>query len=175
MMHKEFRFGYYEGGSYTVLQLPYVGRQVAMMVLLPRSLEGIDELEHELTPELFQDLTRQVNPRKVKVALPKFKFEYTKSMKETLKSLGLSKVFDGGAEFGGMSDSNLCVSNVVHKAVVEVNEEGSEAAAATAVMIAKRCMKMLETPNFVVNHPFLFSIYDTESSAVLFLGRINEL
>lgn len=174
MMHQTDRFGYTEKESFTVLQLPYEGKNIAMMVLLPRSLDGLEELHKQLTPELLKELKKELRPLKVKVALPKFRFEYSKSMKNILQKLGLRKVFESGADLGGMSDYNdLSVSDVVHKAVVEVNEEGSEAAAVTAVVMSRRCI--MHVPDFIVDRPFLFAIHDTKNDVILFLGRIDEL
>ncbi|KAG8176526.1 hypothetical protein JTE90_020362 [Oedothorax gibbosus] len=176
MMHKKDRFGYAERDSFTLLHLPYVGKNIAMMVLLPRFMDGLSSLEKQLTTKFLEELRKEMRPIKVNVSLPKFKIEYTKSLVGTLQDLGMRSAFEA-ADLGGMSCSqDLYVSDVFHKAVVEVNEEGSEAAAATAVMVGLRCMPIREVvPDFVVDHPFLFAIVDMKSNATLFLGRISEL
>lgn len=176
MMHQKKRFGYTERKSFTVLQLPYVGENLAMMVLLPRAIDGLAELEEQLTPTLLKELRIEMRPTKANVAIPKFRFEYSKSMEKVLQELGMTRAFAAGADLGGMSDSNgLRVSDVVHKAVVEVNEEGSEAAAATAVVMQNRCLVIEDVADFVVDHPFVFAIVDTKTDVILFLGKISEL
>ncbi|GFT20793.1 serpin I2 [Nephila pilipes] len=111
---------------------------------------------------------------KVDVALPKFRLEYEKSLKECFQQLGINKIFCSGAQLGNISSSeNILVSDIIHKAVVLVNEEGSEAAASTAVEVVAYCMVF--NPEFFVDHPFLFVIYNTKNNLILFMGRVNEL
>lgn len=175
MMHQEARFGYAKRESFTALQLPYVGRQISMMVLLPRSLGGVGELEENLTPELLKELRKESEHIDVNVAIPKFKFEYSNSVTKTLQALGLNSVFEPNADLKGISDDDTFVSDIIHKAVIEVNESGSEAAAATAILMVKYCMMIEQVPSFVVDRPFLFTIYDEKDGTILFLGRIEEL
>lgn len=175
MMHQKARFGYAERESFNALQLPYVGRQISMMVLLPRSLEGVAEVEENLTPELLKELKKELKHMDVNVAIPKFKFEYSNSVAKTLQALGLNSVFEPVADLKGISDDDAFVSDIIHKAVIEVNESGSEAAAATAIVMLKCCMMIEQVQSFVVDRPFLFVIYDSKSDTILFLGRIEEL
>ncbi|GIX69494.1 serpin B6 [Caerostris extrusa] len=113
--------------------------------------------------------------KKSEVALPKFKLEYSKSLKKTFISLGLKRIF-GAAQLDGLSDyRDVQVSKIIHKAVIEVNEEGSEASAATAIIMV-RCLKpkpIIE--KFIVDHPFMFVIYNSRNNLILFMGRVNEL
>ncbi|GBO36906.1 Serpin B6 [Araneus ventricosus] len=174
MMHLKEEFGYAELQTYTALQLPYRGDAIAMLILLPNSLDGLEEMEKDLTPGFVRNFKEKMRKRKVRVSLPRFRIEYFKSLKETFQELGMRKAFEDGADLSGISDmADLSVSDVVHKAVVEVNEEGTVAAAATAVMI--QCRMMIIEPEFTVDHPFLFTIYDTRNDANLFTGRIVEL
>ncbi|KAG8176528.1 hypothetical protein JTE90_020364 [Oedothorax gibbosus] len=175
-MHQEDYFGYSRKETFTVLQMPYIGHKVAMMILLPHSLDGIGQLEDQISPGLFKKLHAGIKRTKVNVSLPKFRFEYEKTMKETLQDLGLSKVFESNADLSGVNNKSLLyVSDVVHKAVIEVNETGSEAAAATAVIAVGYCMMIEQIQKFIVDHPFLFVIYSLENYALLFLGKIKEL
>ncbi|CAL1283563.1 unnamed protein product [Larinioides sclopetarius] len=174
MMHLKEEFGYAELMDYSALQLPYRGDAIAMLILLPNSLDGLEEMEKDLTPDFVRNFKEKMRKRKVRVSLPRFRIEYSKSMKETFQELGMRKAFEEGADLSGISDqADLSVSDVVHKAVVEVNEEGTVAAAATAMKI--QCRRMVIEPEFIVNHPFLFTIYDTRNNANLFMGRISEL
>ncbi|GFT44644.1 serpin B10 [Nephila pilipes] len=176
MMHMKEVFEYVEESTFQALKLPYKGKDIAMMILLPRSKKGLAELESQLTPTYVEDLAKEMRNVKVKVSLPKFRIEYAKSLVSTLKSLGMRKAFnDGEADLTGICDvEGIYVSEIMHKAVIEVNEEGSEAAAATAVVIALRSMPRPD-PEFTVNHPFLFAIYNTKNNLNLFTGRITEL
>ncbi|KFM58369.1 Neuroserpin, partial [Stegodyphus mimosarum] len=174
MMHLTESFLYLEKKSFRALVLPYKGEEIAMLVLLPSSINGLKKLENKLSFNFIQDIKRKMHKRKVKVAFPKFQLEYTKSMKESLQSLGLKQVFKDGADLCGMSDSKqLKVSEIIHKAVVVVNEEGTEATAATAVAINSYSLSF--DPEFIVDHPFTFVIYNTISNLILFMGRVEEL
>ncbi|GFQ73738.1 leukocyte elastase inhibitor [Trichonephila clavata] len=176
MMHIKERFGYVETSTYQALQLPYKGKDIAMLILLPRSQTGLKELESQLAPTFVEDLEKEMLNMKVKVSLPKFRVEYFKELTDTLKALGMVKAFnDGQADLTGITDlKGIYVSKIYHKAVIEVNEEGSEASAATAVVIAIRSLPP-PVPEFTADHPFLFTIYNTKNKLNLFTGRIMEL
>ncbi|GFW10603.1 serpin B6 [Trichonephila clavipes] len=176
MMHIKECFGYVEKSTYQALQLPYKGKDIAMLILLPRSQTGLKELESQLAPTFVEDLEKEMRNMKVKVSLPKFRVEYSKELTDTLKALGMIKAFnDGEADLSGITDlKGIYVSKIYHKAVIEVNEEGSEAAAATAVVIALRS-RPPPVPEFTADHPFLFTIYNTKNKLNLFTGRIMEL
>ncbi|GFS72858.1 serpin B6 [Nephila pilipes] len=174
MMHLKEKFNYVEKETYQALQLPYKGEDIVMLILLPYSKHGLEELANQLPSTFVEDLRKEMREVKIKVALPKFRIEYSKSLKGSLKALGMRRAFEAGANLSGINDClDLFVSDVLHKAVIEVNEEGSEAAAVTAVMI--QCRMMMMEPEFTVDHPFLFTIYNTKSNLSLFTGRIVEL
>ncbi|KFM71493.1 putative serpin-like protein, partial [Stegodyphus mimosarum] len=174
MMQLKAPFLVMENDTFQALKLPYKGKDIAMLIFLPRSLDGLEELESKLNANFIRDVTKRMRERKVKVALPKFRLEYSKSLITAFKNLGMNRIFQRGAELGGMSDSNqLEVSDICHKAVLVVNEEGCEAAAATAVIIMKR--RLAIEPLFIVDHPFLFIIYDERNGLILFIGRVQEL
>lgn len=174
MMYRKEKYPYADNESFQALQLPYVDEEVAMLILLPHSKDGLKTVESALTPSFVRDLKQSMRKRKVEVSLPRFRLEYSKSLVSSFQRLGVDKAFKSGAELGAASDaSNLVVSDILHKAVLEVNEEGSEAAAATKIAIVKRCM--VYDPVFCANHPFAFIIYDTRSDLILFMGRVEEL
>ncbi|GFT44648.1 serpin B10 [Nephila pilipes] len=177
MMHLKEVFEYVEESTFQALKLPYKGKDIAMMILLPCTKKGLAELESQLSPTYVEDLAKAMRNAKVKVSLPKFRVEYAISLVDTLKSLGMRKAFnDGEADLTGICDlKGIYVSEIFHKAVIEVNEEGSEAAAATAVVLAVRSRRPPPEPEFTVNHPFLFTIYNTKNNLNLFTGRITEL
>ncbi|PRD22298.1 UNVERIFIED_CONTAM: Neuroserpin [Trichonephila clavipes] len=174
MMHLKENFLYVEKESYKALELPYKGEDISMLILLPNSKDGLSNLENSLNSTFIQDLKQGMRKRKVEVALPKFRLEYSKSLKQQFQSLGMNKIFNAGAHLDGINDSKqLLVSEIVHKAVLIVNEEGSEAAAATAVVMMRCSLSMC--PEFIVDHPFLFVIYNSKNNLIYFMGRVNAL
>ncbi|XP_027538363.1 leukocyte elastase inhibitor-like isoform X3 [Neopelma chrysocephalum] len=178
MMYQKnkFNFGYIREEKIRVLELPYDGRELSMIILLPDEIEddstGLQKLEKQLTLEKLQEWTcpEHLYSTDVNVRLPKFKLEESYDLKSDLAAMGLLDVFDSGkADLSGMSGArDLFLSKVVHKAFVEVNEEGTEAAAATAG-IAMLCMVIEE--DFNANHPFLFFIRHNPTQTILFFGR----
>ncbi|KFU92069.1 Leukocyte elastase inhibitor B, partial [Chaetura pelagica] len=174
----EFPFGYFPDKKLRVLELPYDGKELSMIILLPDDIEddstGLQQLEKQLTLEKLQEWTRPENlySDDVCVHLPKFKLEESYDLQSDLRALGLLDVFDSGkADLSGMSGArDLFVSKVVHKAFIEVNEEGTEAAAATAVRFQYCCGRMNQ-PYFKADHPFLFFIRHNPTRSILFLGR----
>ncbi|XP_027583670.2 serpin B6-like isoform X1 [Pipra filicauda] len=179
MMFKKDRFNMtYIGDLQTkILELPYVGNELSMIILLPDAIQdgstGLERLERELT---YEKLIDWINPEmmdstEVRVSLPRFKLEENYDLKPILSCMGMPDAFDlGKADFSGMSSGNeLVLSEVVHKSFVEVNEEGTEAAAATAAIMMMRCAMIV--PDFTADHPFLFFIRHNKSSSILFCGR----
>ncbi|CAN8033017.1 unnamed protein product, partial [Ixodes persulcatus] len=158
-----------------VAELPYAGGNYNMVILLPRGNEGIEGFKHSLAETYLQDIIGHVEPRKVTVSLPKFKLEAEYSLKDNLNNLGITEMFSAQADLSGItSDADLTVSDVVHKAVVEVNEEGTEAAAATGVVAVNR-LSGVPSLEFNVNQPFLFFIRNTQTQDLLFAGQLNHL
>jgi serpin B len=150
-----------------------------MVVLLPREKDGLAGLEAQLT---FENLRRWTAALKredeVKVYLPRFKTTSQFELSRTLADMGLTSVFDpGAADFSGMTGArDVFVSAVIHKAFVDVNEQGTEAAAATAVTVrvtAAPVAEPKEPPVFRADHPFVFLIRDRRHAAILFMGRIT--
>ncbi|KFQ20446.1 PREDICTED: serpin B6-like [Merops nubicus] len=177
MMKDSFNMTYIGDFQTKILELPYVGNELSMFILLPDAIEdgstGLEHLERELT---YEKLTDWINPEmmdctEVRVSLPRFKLEEDYALKPLLRSMGMPDAFDlGKADFSGMSAGNeLVLSEVVHKSFVEVNEEGTEAAAATAGVMLLRCAMIV--PEFTADHPFLFFIRHNRTSTILFCGR----
>ncbi|GAK58509.1 proteinase inhibitor I4, serpin [Candidatus Vecturithrix granuli] len=174
MMHRKDSFKYAEDERIQVLQLPYAGEEISMVVLLPRTKDGLVEMETQLT---FEDLIRWIDQsslREVEVFLPKFTLTSQFSLSDTLKAMGMCTAFSEQADFSGMEASkSLSISDVIHKAFVEVNEEGTEVAAATAVIIGVTSVAEPQPiPVFRADHPFLFLIRDNQSGSILFIGKI---
>ncbi|MGQ9651696.1 MAG: serpin family protein, partial [Phycisphaerae bacterium] len=175
-MHRTAVFGYAQAEDLQTLELAYKGDRLSMVILLPRQKDGLPGVEKGLTENLGKWLA-QLRAQRVRVALPKFKATQEFSLGQTLQSLGIVKAFDGGqADFSGMNGKrNLFVSAVVHKAFVAVDEEGTEAAAATAVVMELSAMPIPDqVSEFRADHPFVFLIRDRLSGAILFMGRVTE-
>jgi serpin B len=171
LMHMRHEFRYAETPDLQLLELQYAGNDLSMLVLLPRKVDGLAELEKSLNQTNYAAWTKVLRSREVQLALPKFKTTSEFSLKGTLSALGMTDAFRYGiADFSGMDGTKeLFISAVVHKAFVDVNEEGTEAAAATAVVMTK------SVPTFFrADHPFLFLIRDNHTGSILFLGRIED-
>ncbi|XP_047593809.1 leukocyte elastase inhibitor-like [Lutra lutra] len=175
---KKLPFGYIQDLKCRVLELPYRGKELSMIILLPDDIEdgstGLKKLEEQLTLEKLHEWTKAENLDwvEVNVHLPKFKLEESYDLNSHLAHLGIEDLFSRKADLSGMSGTrDLFISKVVHKSFVEVNEEGTEAAAATAG-IATFAM-LVHEENFVADHPFIFFIRHNPSSHILFLGRLS--
>lgn len=171
MMNQTGNFGYTETDTIQILEMPYVGNGLSMVILLPKNLDGIKDLEKELTSDNLTEWLFNKRKREVQVYLPRFKMTSEFSLADTLSAMGMPDAFSAKADFSGMTDSrDLFISAVVHKAFVEVNEEGTEAAAATGVGM-KLTSVAPPPPVFRADHPFIFLIRDNQTGSILFLGR----
>ncbi|KAG8546521.1 hypothetical protein GDO81_018740 [Engystomops pustulosus] len=180
MMYKKAKYPMtYIGELFTkVLELPYVNNELSMIILLPDDIEdgttGLEKLEKELTYSKFLEWTdpERMDITEMELHLPKFKLEENYDLKSVLSDMGMPDAFGNGSDFSGMSSNNeLFLSKVVHKSFVEVNEEGTEAAAATAGIMMLRCMMIV--PKIICDHPFLFFITHRQSRSILFAGRYS--
>lgn len=179
LMHQQGEYGYFDGGTFQALELPYAGKNLSMVVLLPKTIDGLGDLEKDLTADKLAGWIGKLHKQEVIVTLPKFKTEQRVSLGKTLSEMGMKLAFDDQkADLSGMAGKpgTLFISDVIHKAFVDVNEEGTEAAAATAVVIARPSAIHVEppTPVFRADHPFLFLIRDVRSDSILFLGRLAD-
>jgi serpin B len=181
LMHMEKGFNYFDGGSFQALEIPYKKKDLSMIVFLPKAMGGLFAFEHSLTPPNMRQWLSRLRPaHEVVVGMPKFKMETEFSLKDTLISMGLKQAFDPKtADFSGLAsretmerDGNLSISEVIHKTYVDVNEEGTEAAAATAMVITK-APTATRPIFFRADHPFMFLIRDNRSGSILFIGRVS--
>lgn len=164
-------FPYYQGEGYQAIALPYLGGQVSMLVLIPD--EGtFEEFEGDFSKDLLDQVISEMQYSPVRLEFPKFEFETEISLAKTLAAMGMPEAFSGAADFSGMTgDKDLFISDVFHKAYVGVDEKGTEAAAATAVMM--RLTAAPENPiELTVDRPFLFAIRDHQTNSILFMGRM---
>ncbi|MDF7800115.1 serpin family protein [Pontiellaceae bacterium B1224] len=153
--------------SFQALELPYDGGALSMIVLLPAEVNGLPMLEKKLSAMWIANL--KFIEQEVEVQLPRFKFERKLELSDALANMGMPLAFSGQADFSGMEESkNLYIGTAIHQTFIEVNEEGTEAAGATAI-----AMRAYNAPTpFTVNHPFLFLIRENSTGTILFIGRV---
>ena len=171
---KDAKFNYMETDEIQMLEMLYKGEELSMLVILPKE-NDLESVEATLTTEKLEDWRNQLSNQRVKVYMPKFKFETKYFMKRTLMDMGMPKAFTWpGANFSGMDGTDLLyIDEVIHQAFVEVNEEGTEAAAATVVIMkAGSVGPPSPIPVFRADHPFIFLIQERESGSILFMGRV---
>jgi serpin B len=176
MMHQRGGYLFCESDDFQALDLPYKGEQLSMLVVLPTNKDGLASLETKFAADgTYQKIAARLHYEEtVIVSLPRFKMETEFKLKPVLCALDAELAFSDHADFSGIGEEPLKVSEVVHKAFVEVNEEGTEAAAATAVgmVMCAAVRQPVEPKVFKADHPFLFFIRDRNTNAVLFSGRV---
>lgn len=171
MMYQQGKFRLAADADTQALEMPYKGEALSMLVLLPKEKNGISKLEKTLTAKKLDDLIGGLRETTVQVTFPKFKIETGYDLIPPFKNLGMKDAFGKRSDFSGMDGTrNLYISAILHKAFVEVDEKGTEAAAATAVVMKERSAPRY--PRFNANHPFLFLIRDNATGSILFMGRI---
>nr|CAR85748.1 serpin 8 [Branchiostoma lanceolatum] len=180
MMHREGHFNLVidpEVGC-SVLELPYKEKDLSMLVIVPTEKEGLGQVEDQVTMETLQGWNNKMVNKLAFVYLPKFKLEYAVTLTDHLKQMGMEDLFDATlADLSGLTGSkDLYVSDVVHKAFVEVYEKGSEAAAATGVIAVAKSGTFYPEPPPVIraDRPFLFLIRDNRNDSILFIGRVTD-
>ena len=143
-----------------------------MVIMLPNDKDGLGDLEKNLKRFDFSTSFKFIMPMEYRIQIPKFKIESEFNLKKTLQDIGVKDLFDKGkADLSGATgNKDLVVSKVIQKAFIEVNEEGSEAAAATGLVAVSRSMTMPHT--FICDHPFFFFIKDSKTGLILFNGRV---
>jgi serpin B len=172
MMNGQDEFGYAEDEALQALDMPYAGDSLSMIMLLPRTVDGLKGLEEMLSTEELTARIPAIRKREVRVCMPKFTMTVQFELAKTLGAMGMPEAFSEAADFSGMTGGrDLFISAVVHKAFVDVNEEGTEAAAATGM-----AMRLTATPAppplFRADHPFIFLIRHNPSGSILFMGRV---
>jgi len=175
MMHQSHKFAYAEDDAAQVLAMPYGNGDLSMVVMLPNKVDGLGDLERKLSGEWVAGVLGKLKARQAIVALPRFHMGGSIELSKVLSAMGMPLAFEmGKADFSGMTtQEKLAIDKVVHEAVVTVDEEGTEAAAATAVTMKRMAAKIGEEPViFRADHPFVFVIRDNRSGAILFMGKV---
>lgn len=169
MMMQTGSFKHASSDHVQVLELPYEGDDLSMLIFLPNDPDGLPALEEQLSPEWIDTL--DLFPRELNIQLPRFKLETSYQLGPILSRMGIPLAFSDRADFSGMTAAErLLISQVIHKGFIEVNEEGTEAAAATATIVRTTSMPSL----FHVHHPFLFLIRENNTGSILFIGRVMD-
>ena len=180
LMHRTGGYRYYDGATFQELELPYEGDDLAMVVLLPKETDGLSALEQKFTPAASQAWIDKLEPaEKVIVTFPRFTMTQQFELSGTLAKMGMPQAFSPAADFSGMTGKRaFSISAAIHKAFIDVNEQGTEAAAATATVMVATAMRVPrpEPPPVVfrADHPFLFMIRDVKTGGILFLGRVED-
>lgn len=172
MMNQTGKFGYTEANDIQILEMPYVNDDLSMVVLLPKRADGVKDLEREFVSDNLAGWLARIHKREVQVFFPRFKMTSEFGLGKVLSEMGMPDAFSGKADFSGMTgNKDIFISAVVHKAYVDVNEEGTEAAAATGVVMKLTSIRE-PLPVFRADHPFIFLIRDNQTGSILFLGRV---
>jgi serpin B len=175
MMSQSGKYRYYENETFQAVSLPYGKGRLSLYVFLPRENNSLDAFQQQLAVENWQQWMNQFRMRNGSIQLPRFKFDYDIQLNNALKVLGMESAFSDGADFSNMTSASVAINEVKHKTFVEVNEEGTEAAAVTSVGVALTSAQMPEEPfQMVVNRPFFCAIRDNQTGTVLFMGSLRE-
>ncbi|NWS57796.1 SPB8 protein, partial [Chunga burmeisteri] len=181
MMYQKgiFKLGYIEEVDAQVLELPYAQKSLSMIILLPGDMahgftSGLEQIESTMTYEnlMLWTSSERILETTVELYLPRFKLEGTFNLNEVLQEMGMTDIFsESQADLSAMSFAkSLVLSNVVHKTYVEVNEEGTVAAAGTGAVIVRRSLPLTEV--FMADHPFLFFVRHNPTNTILFFGKL---
>ena len=169
MMHQTDKILYYDNREFKMLRLPYEGEKIEMTLLLPQEGYTINSILKNMNIKKFDDYYKMAQVRKLKFALPKFKIETTYKLRDILMDMGMSLAFTPDADFSLITKEGLFIDEVIHKAVIDISEKGTEAAAVSAVVMRTTSVN---TTNFIANHPFVVIIKDTKTGNILFFGTI---
>lgn len=170
-MHKLGHFAYAQSGNYQAIELPYNGGDMALLVLVP-DVGAFDTFEAELSWDDIEQTVAQLADASVQLALPKFEFKQPLDLKKVLQDMGMQDPFTGAADFSGIrATGGLMITDVLHQAFIRLDEDGTEAAAATAVIVGESSAPIGDV-ELNIDRPFLFLIRDTNTGTVLFVGRV---
>jgi serpin B len=171
MMKQTESFGYAKGANYEAVELPYSGQELSMVILLPKAGE-FEAFENSLDAGLVKTIIGQLETNDVSLTMPKFEYEASFGLKQALSTLGMGIAFTSDADFSGMDGNHdLFIQDVLHKAFVSVDEAGTEAAAATSVIVGLTAIPA-QPIQVTIDRPFLFLIRDISTGSIIFVGRV---
>lgn len=174
-MNQSGLYNYAENSTARLLELPYAGNDLSLLLILPTARFGLAKVEDNLNSSFFNSLTSTLEQRLGNISIPRFNISSQPDLQNALLALGMKEAFSSGADFSKLTEgkNNFYLASAVHKSVIEVNEEGTEAAAATGFVTA-RGMPSSKPLEFRADEPFLFLIYHKQTNSILFIGRINK-
>lgn len=173
MMHELESMGFLESDGATGFLKDYEGGQYTYLALLPKEGQTVEELLAGMTGEKLLSLISNAQRQRVRLTMPRYKLEEGYELKNSLAAMGITDAFMDSADFSGLSDEPLCISSVLHKTYLKVDEEGTEAAAATAVIVEKAAAAIMDTREVTLDRPFLMGIFDRTTQNLIFLGVVN--
>jgi serpin B len=177
LMHTIEDCQFVEGDDFQLLEVPYEANQLSLVVLLPKKVDGLRDLEKNITVENLEKWHAQAKNYQVNITLPKFKTTAEFELSDTLTKMGMPLAFSDKGDFSGITkDEKVWISQVVHKAFIDLDEKGTEAAAATAVVMMRASAAIQQKPkaNFKADHPFVYLIRDQATGSILFMGRLTD-
>ena len=172
-MTDTIQLSYYSDDLLSAVEIPYEDGEASMIILLPK--DTLINLSYSINNQYFRKIYSSFKNEKVVLHLPKFKLESEYELNKYLKEMGLASIFNSSADFSGITgDNGLFISNVLHKAIIEVNESGTEASAATAVIVSRSAVVGKESKPiiFKADHPFIFLIREKSTGTILFMGNL---
>lgn len=173
-MNKMWRYKYYKDERIQAIEIPYMGGNISMLILLPNEINGIDKFEKKLDDAYYSKIINSKLYAEINLSLPQFKITLGSVLNTPLSEMGMPAAFSDTADFSGIANERLKIGFVVHKAFINVSEEGTEAAAATDVgMMLLTAAPPRSSIPFIANHPFIFIIKDNATGNILFMGRVT--
>jgi serpin B len=174
-MNRTGRYKYYEDDKLQAIEIPYSGNKASMVIFLPKAVDGIRDLEARLEYNTYQSILEKCKEATVELSFPKFKTEAGFDLGSNLEQMGMPLAFSDMADFSGITGyQDLFIKNVIHKAFIETSEEGTEAAAATAVTMSTRSSLTPQIKQFKADHAFIYCIKDNHNGAILFMGKLSQ-
>jgi serpin B len=172
-MNGQINTWYYKDWLKEIIEISYANRDYSMMIILPKNYRKLKWVERFLSVKCMERYEDKKEKYKVNLSVPKFKMGSEFNLKEVLQALGMKDAFAGSADFSGMTENaRLFIDEVIHKAVIDVNEAGTEAAAATAVVMRKTAV-LMESVTFKADRPFIYAIRNTKDGTIYFLGKVT--
>jgi serpin B len=171
-MHNEGEYAWVQNGNYAAIELPYQSELSSMIVILPNANSDVSTLLEELDADAFSRMCESMKTEKLRIGIPKFKLSSRTQMKKQLMKMGMLRAFTQDANFKGMNGKrNLMIDEIIHQAIIDVNESGTEASAATAVVVREKQHEVV--PEFIADRPFIFVIKENKLGSILFAGVLE--